>query len=34
MKGDKTYDFQNSKTIGSLGREIYSGILTLDDVLE
>ena len=31
---DKTYDFQKFKTIRSFGREIYSGIITLHDVLE
>ena len=32
-KKDETY-FQKSKTILSFGREIYSGILTLNDALE
>ena len=33
-KKDKTYYFQKSETILSFGREIYSGILTLNDALE
>ena len=34
IKKDKTYDFQKFKTIRSSGREIYSGIIKLDDALE
>ena len=33
-KMDKTYDFQKFKTIRSLGREMYSGIRTLNDAFE
>ena len=33
-KNDKTYDFQNFKTIRSFGRKIYNNYLLLDDALE
>ena len=31
---DKTYDFQKLKTTRSFGKEIYRGIVTLDNALE
>ena len=34
MQRSKTYDFQKFKTVRSCGREIYNGVITLNDVLQ